>query len=460
MWEQISLNNRRTTILVVAMALVLIALGYVIGEAFAPGAGLFGLLVALGVWFVMTATAFVQGDNIMLAVAGAKRIEKQDHLQLFNVVEEMAIASGQGGIMPSVYVVDDMAMNAFAVGRDPKKAAVAVTAGLLANLDRDELQGVVAHEMAHVKNRDVLLMTMLGVMLGAIVIISEVFLRSMRYGGTPGRHSSNRRGGGGGGQAAIIAFVIALVFAILAPILARLIYFAVSRRREFLADASAAVFTRYPAGLASALQKLGGNTAPLARANHATAPMYIVNPFVASFSGIFASHPPIADRIRILNAMGKTVSFRAYEEAWGGVRGKRGGHLPKSALAADAPTEARSPSEALEMPRERLRNAGDLLRKAHNFLFIPCVCGLRVKLPPEYRKDRATCPRCKRELHVPMAQVQVEGETAAAQIVSVRHQPGTWQSFKCECGKTQTLAPSFSAARVRCSACGKTIQIA
>ncbi|MDQ1257250.1 MAG: Protease HtpX, partial [Candidatus Hydrogenedentes bacterium] len=247
MWEQIQSNKQKSVALVVLIAGLLFVLGYVIGEAAAPGAGILGLGVALIVWIVMSLVAYFQGDSILLAVSGAREISRDDHPQLFNVVEEMKIA-GALPAMPKIYIIDDMAMNAFAAGRSPEKAAVAVTAGLLARLNRDELQGVIAHEMSHILNRDVLLMSMVGVMLGVIVMVSEIFLRGLWHSGLARRYQSSRNQSGGG-QAQAIMMVVAIVLAILAPILAQLIYFAISRRREYLADANAAVLTRYPEGL-------------------------------------------------------------------------------------------------------------------------------------------------------------------------------------------------------------------
>lgn len=466
MWEQIASNQRRTTVLVVAMAVVLVTLGYVVGESVAPGGGAGGLLVAFGVWFVLTLVAYFQGDNILLAVSGARKIEKQDHPQLFNVVEEMTIASGRGK-PPDVYVTDDMAMNAFAAGRNPDKAVVAVTAGLLGALNRDELQGVVAHEMAHIKNRDVLLMTMVGVTLGAIVMISEMFLRSLRYSARQTRRYSSRGKGGGHGQAAIA--VIAIVFAILAPVLAQLIYFAVSRRREYLADASAAVFTRYPEGLASALEKISSSDKPLARATRATAPMFIVNPFKkASLTGLFSTHPPTEERVRILRSMGGMANFGAYQVAWRAVGGRKAGNLPESALTEDAPVRAREALTEAKSPRQRLREAGDLLRKTNAFLFLPCVCGLRLKIPPNFAHDSVECPRCHRSLAVPVAEMAAMAQVAegvAGQMpaggeeLTVHRTGGGWISFKCTCGATNSISPSFAGDRTTCKRCGRAIRI-
>src|SRR5689334_20232312 len=243
MWEAIESNRRRSTLLVAGMGLLLLALGSLTGHALDRRGGLFvGLAVALGIWVVLWLIAAFQGDRIMLSIAGAKKIEKADAPQLFNVVEEMVLAS-QLGKMPDIYIIPDDRPNAFAAGRKPETRVVAVTSGLLRLLTRDELQGVIAHEIGHHKNGDPALMILMGVMLGAIVLIAEIFLRGSFWGG---RRRSSRDSGG----VEVLLFVLALLLAILAPILAQMLYFACSRRREFLADASAARFTRYPEGLA------------------------------------------------------------------------------------------------------------------------------------------------------------------------------------------------------------------
>jgi heat shock protein HtpX len=491
MWEQIQSNRRKTVVLVFGMAAVLIILGFILGESYARGGGVFGLAVAFTIWFVMTLVAWFQGDNIMLAVSGAKKVSPDDHPELWNVVEEMKIASGLP-YMPQVYIINDMSMNAFAVGRKPEKAAVAVTAGLLAKLNRDELQGVVAHEVGHIRNRDVLLMTMLGVMLGAIVMISEGFLRGMFYGShtRSRRRYSSKSKGNGQGQA--LMMVLAVVLAILAPILAQLIYFAVSRRREYLADASSAVFTRYPEGLASALEKLSRSAEPVQRANKATAAMYIINPFAkAKLSGLTSTHPPAAERISILRSIGNAASFGAYQSAWRTVDGKKAGKMPKTALQEDQPLTVRAAdSRSAKSPKEQLRDAGDLLRKVNSFLFLPCVCGLKIKVPPDYNHDSIECPKCHRTLTVPVAQIAVAEQIADAidqhapdaspseprpihqarrrknrkpgddqPPLRIRRGARDWMSFKCTCGHVQTLSPSFSAPRMTCPKCGRTIEI-
>ena len=328
MWEQIKSNQRRSAVLVVFMGILLLAIGYVVGLYFLDSA-LGGLAIAAIVWAIMGLVAVFQGDSILLGVSGARKIQKTDSPQLYNVVEEMAIASGLPKV-PDVYIINDPALNAFATGRDANKSSVAVTSGLLAALNRDELQGVIAHEIGHVKNRDVLLMTISSVMLGAIVILSWYATRVMFWGGG-GRRSDRNSEGGGGIQA--ILMIVGLVLLILAPIFAQLIYFAISRKREYLADASSALYTRYPEGLASALEKLGSSNTQVKAANQATAPMYTINPFAKKRAATdwMSTHPPINERVRILRAMGGN-SYADYEKAYEDMH-KGKGIVPKSALS-------------------------------------------------------------------------------------------------------------------------------
>ncbi len=488
MWEQIRANKRKSVVLVTVMAALLLAVGFIVGSALIPPldasgpgryiGGIGGLMVALAIWLVLSLTAYFGGDKILLASSKAHKIEKHDHPQLYNVVEEMTIASGMSK-MPQIYVIDDMALNAFATGRSPDNAAVAVTAGLLARLNRDQLQGVIAHEMSHVMNRDVLFMTMIGVMVGSIVILADVFLRALWYSGGGRRRS--RYSSKGGGQAQLILMLVAVVLAILAPLLAQIIYFAASRRREYLADSSAAMLTRYPEGLASALETIARDTTPLRSANRTTAPMYIANPIKKrSISGLTSTHPPIEKRIQILRSIGGTVSYSTYQQAWKSVEGSAAGALPPSALKSTAQATVRDAHpEATTKPdrRRQMRQATDVLRKANRFLFMSCVCGLQMKLPPDFKHDHVKCPRCGRDVAVPVAQMAVMHQVADAIGKQQEQQPGApaapgsgaplefvrkgkgWTSFKCACGSTVNLSPSFSGTVATCAACGRTITI-
>ena len=329
MWEQIRSNQIRSVVLIIGMGALLIVLGYFLGLYFFDSA-IGGMVLAAAIWIIMSLFGYFQGDNLLLSMSRARKISPDDNPRLYNVVEEMKIASGLEKV-PDVYIIDDPTLNAFATGRDSKKASVAITSGLLEKLNRDELQGVIAHEMSHIKNRDVLLMALCSVLLGTIVILAWYGSRFLFFGGMRGSRKSSS---GSGGMAQVIILIVAIVFMILAPIMAQLIYLAVSRRREYLADASAALYTRYPEGLASALEKIGMSTGQLQSANQATAPMYIVNPFrkSAKASDLSSTHPPRSERIRILRAMGG-ASFNDYDQAYRHIHRGGGSIIPTTAAA-------------------------------------------------------------------------------------------------------------------------------
>lgn len=402
MWEQIRSNRRRSACVIALMGVLLVATGVGLGAIFAPGReGMFGGgLAALAIWLLLWVITASRGDDIMLRIAGAKEIEKRDHPILFNVVEEMAIAA-QLGVRPRIFIVDDPSPNAFAAGRDPRKASVAVTTGLLEILDRDELQGVVAHEIGHIANRDVALMTTMGIMLGAIVLLAEIGLRGLWLGGGTRRSRSSSRDGGAEGVVALVA--IALM--ILAPIFAQLIYFALSRRREYLADASGALFTRYPDGLASALEKLGAAALPQADTSRVTRPMYIVRPLSERgrrrAASPFATHPPLERRIRILRGMAGRADPAAYERAFRTIARRR--VVGAQTLAASRPIESRAPRPAAASERtarhQRARQASDAFLSASGYQQRACgSCGATLKIPPRLRAGIHRCPRCEHPL--------------------------------------------------------------
>src|SRR5918997_614811 len=294
--------NRRNSLLLIAGFLAFVAVfGYVIGYAWIgdPVGALFGLVLAFVVGIISGLATYYGGDRMVLAASRAREVTHEDAPVLYNVVEEMAIAGGLP--VPKVYIIEDSAPNAFATGRDPEHASVAVTSGLLNKLNRDELQGVIAHEMSHIGNFDIRYAMLVGVLVGTTVLISDFFLRGLWFGG-----GSRRGGGGGGGYLQLIMLVVAIVLAILAPIFARLLQLSISRQREYLADATAVRLTRNPKGLADALQKISGDSEVLEAANRATAHLYIVNPvkgFEKRAKGLFSTHPPIEDRIEILRSM-------------------------------------------------------------------------------------------------------------------------------------------------------------
>ena len=295
-YDAVAANRWRTAALITVFTGLLIALGYVVGEVFTPGGGVAMVPAALGLSGVSATASYFAGDKLVLAQSQARELAPGEEPQLRNVVETLSI--GLGIPPPRIYLIDDTAPNAFATGRDPKHASIAVTRGLIDKLDRTELEGVIAHELSHVGNHDIRVMLLVTVLVGTIALLSDWMFRSFAWGG--GRRGRDRGGGGG------IILIIAIVLAILTPIIATLIQLAVSRQREYLADASGALLTRYPPGLASALRKIAADKEALEVANKATASLYFANPLKdapRAMDGLFDTHPPIAERIRRLEAM-------------------------------------------------------------------------------------------------------------------------------------------------------------
>lgn len=491
-WELIAANRRKSFMLFVGMAAVLVTLGYFIGAAtMGDGGGNIGIIIAIAIWVIMSSASLFGGPDLVLKMSRARPVTQDVHPQLFNIVEEMKISAGLPAI-PKVYIIDEKAPNAFATGLKPETSSIAVTAGLLTKLDRDELQGVIAHETAHIMNRDVQFLTLASIMLGSIVLIAEVFLRGMWYsGGSSKRWRSSKNSEGGGGGALI---VVAIVFAILAPIFARILYYSISRKREYLADACAVRLTRYPAGLASALEKISASPLHLEAANKVTAPMFIVAPLQGSKAASWGStHPPIQERIAILRGMSEGAGFLSYQHALAKVRGKPSMIMPASAIKKDervAVREAHPDVVRERTEREKTRDVMDLMRAVNGFAFLMCVCGLKIKVPPELTDPHIACPRCGRDNEIPKAQVTEFAEVAAAVGALVGSQAKTsgneipfaqpaaggvtgedapleyrrrtnkeWESFSCGCGHLLQLSPVFSASQLKCPNCGRITRV-
>ncbi|MGZ5423811.1 MAG: zinc metalloprotease HtpX [Candidatus Aminicenantales bacterium] len=298
MYEQISRNKWKSAALIVFfMAFIFVLVWFF---EYVTGWGKGGLVLAVAVAMGMAAVGYYSSDKIVLTISRARPVTKEEYPYLYNVVEGLAIAAGIP--TPKCYVIDDTAPNAFAAGRKPETAVICVTTGILEKLNRVELEGVIAHEMSHIKNYDVRLQTLVVVMAGIVALLSDWMLRSFLWGG--GRRRG--RGRSGEGAAGGVLVLVGLALAVLSPLIATIIQLAVSRKREFLADANGAMLTRYPAGLASALRKISADTEPLEAANKATAHLYIVNPLKnikGSVNRLFSTHPPIEERIAALEKM-------------------------------------------------------------------------------------------------------------------------------------------------------------
>jgi heat shock protein HtpX len=292
MYRQIDSNKTKSAFLIAVVLILVIALGWIMAQIFDQPAILYA---AVAVSFVQSFIGYFYSDKIALAVSGAQLLERNDNKELFRIVENLSITAGVP--MPKLYFIDDTAPNAFATGRDPQHASIAVTRGLLEKLDKTELEGVMAHEMSHVTNYDIRLSTIVVVLVGIIALASDWFLRSMWFGGD--RDRDNNSGSG-------IFVLVGIILAILAPLAATLIQLAISRKREFLADASGALLTRHPEGLASALEKIAGDHEPLEVANKATAHMYFENPlkdYSGKINSLFSTHPPVEERVAALRNM-------------------------------------------------------------------------------------------------------------------------------------------------------------
>lgn len=301
-YEQIRQNKIRSILLVVVIVAILSLMGYLVGYFFVgdPAGALIFVPLAMVLAGLLSAGAYFSGDSLVLSASRARQVSEQDMPQLINVVREMSLAANVPE--PRVWIIDDSAPNAFATGRDPEHASVAVTTGLLDKLDREELQGVIAHELAHVQNYDIRFSLLVGVLVGSIALLADMLARAWFWGGAMRRG----RGGGQQGGGAALLLIIGLIVAIIAPIFATLVQMAVNRQREYLADATSVELTRNPYGLERALAKLATDTEPLEVANRATQHLYVVNPVKKldrSASGLLSTHPAIVDRINRLRRM-------------------------------------------------------------------------------------------------------------------------------------------------------------
>lgn len=297
-WDKVSQNIFKTWLIMLFFTVFTVGVVYLLARGFGYGnVGGLGIMgMALIVAGIMNFVSYFWSDKIVLGISGAKLVEHNQNKELYHLVENICIAGGLP--VPKIYIIEDSAPNAFATGRDPKHAAIALTSGIIQKLNKQELEGVIAHELSHVGNRDTLLMSVVSVLVGTIALLADWFLRSMWFRGRDDEDNKN-------GQ---ILMILALVAAILAPIIAILIQLAISRRREFLADASGVLLTRYPAGLENALLKISSDKEPLEAANRGTAHLYIVNPLkgqqaVGWFAGLFNTHPPIEARVKALQEM-------------------------------------------------------------------------------------------------------------------------------------------------------------
>ncbi len=295
-YDLIARNKQKSWLIVIFFVAFIVGATYLMAYGFGYGFDMVG--IALIVSGLMSFASYWWSDKIILSISGAREARRQEFFDFYTVTENLCLS--QRMPMPKLFVIDDTAMNAFATGRDPQHAVVCATTGLLGRLNRSELEGVIAHELSHIQNYDIRLMSIVTILVGLIALLSDWLLRMTYWGGS--RRRDNREGG----QVQMIAFVVGLVMAILSPLIAQLIKLAISRRREFLADASGVGMTKNPEGLARALEKISSDTEPLEAANKATAHLYFSNPLknthgaIGMFANLFATHPPVAERLKAL----------------------------------------------------------------------------------------------------------------------------------------------------------------
>ena len=305
MYNQIETNKSNTRILIYLFVFLITMIGYVFGMAWTGDAdhaiGIMGMMgIGAVIWSIIS---YYAGGGITLAISGAKEVKRADNPLLYRTVENLAITAGIP--TPKICIINDTALNAFATGRDPKHAVIVITSGLLNTLEKVELEGVMAHELSHIQNYDIRLQSLIVALVGIIALLSDFFLRALFY---SGNSSSRRDRGGIGGKGGLIFLVLGITLAILSPIIAKIMQMGISRQREYLADASGALLTRYPEGLARALEKISADTEPLEAANKATAHLYIENPLrnekgMKWMNKLFSTHPPVTERIARLRKM-------------------------------------------------------------------------------------------------------------------------------------------------------------
>ena len=461
MWELIRINKRKSLFVLILMFILLVSLSGAVGAGFYTADWVTGMLwgafIGVILWAVQSAVAYFAGDDIVLHFNMAVVVTPESYPQLYNIVEEMKIAAGLA-VTPEIYIIESPGLNAFATGIRSEKTAICVTRGLVENLNRDEIQGVIAHEMSHILNRDVLFMTFAGVMLGTITMLSNVMLRGTVLANSENRRS-RKKGGFSGGHPAVI--LVILIFAVVAPILARIFYFTISKKREYLADASAARLTRYPIGLASALEKIAKRSS-VDFVSKITAPMFIVNPHFTGgdedslFSA--STHPPIYKRIAILTQLqhGGKVSLENYQKHYEKELASSG-LFSKTTLESDKSEAVRA--ESTEKFTESRTDVADVILANTGFKIVTCECGLKIKLPPSDMRMKVVCPRCRKE-------VSLSGRDAAAaendgdELVFKRKNKNSWESFPCRCGNfTFQLSPLFRGSYVVCKRCKTKVRI-
>jgi len=477
MWELIEQNKKKSIYIFVAMFFILVSVGTSVGYTYATtytdqtSMGLiWGAIGSILLWAILSAISYYLGDRIILNVSQAVEVTPEFYPRLSNIVDEMKIAANLP-YRPEIYIINDESLNAFATGIRPEKSAIVVTAGLVENLTRDELQGVIAHEMSHIINRDVLFMTFAGVLLGSISMLTKLLIH--------GTVTQGRRASIGSGLKSPVAWpvlIINLILIVFAPMFSRIFFYSLSKKREYLADASAVRLTRYPEGLASALEKISAEAISVFSANKITAPMFISNPFAGNFQpdSNYSTHPPVFKRIQILRSIGNNVGYRQYQAAYSNLMKKDYALIPDNVLKNDKSRNVREASKEKEKPvKKRSRDINDFLRAANGFIFLPCTCGLNIKVPPKFGESDIQCPRCSKVLIVPSliaqntyvenAAISKPTDTGQEKEISTplqyKKMSTGWETFNCKCGHAIHLSPMFKSKFILCKKCKSKVEI-
>jgi len=472
-WELIESNKKQTVFLFIILAVILLILGFLIGY-FRWGiiGGYWGLLGALALWAIFATISYFISDQIILNISGAGIPDKNTFKPLYNILNEVKLAAGLE-VNPDLLIVDEGAPNAFTLGKKPEQSVIVLTSGLLAQFSRDEIQAVLAHEVAHIIHRDNLLMTN-AVALGWLIIILSTVLRGNIGGAKGGRRSSNKMMGG----SAII--IIGLVFSILAPLITIVIIKSISRKRVYLADATAVRLTRFPAALISAMEKISVSSMPYVHKNRMTAILFFDDPYKNN-TPLFVSHPALHKRIRILQTLGDSANYYDYNNAFSKVTNQK--HLMPISLLRN--------TESLPILNAVVNNqplftstssthimANDIIRSMLNYTFIKCdKCGMQFKLPEDFVKPSITCPRCGTNVKNPHPEVKLstkeEDEAEKEKLHSLiikkidgeehyyykRKHANSWETFTCICGDAKQLSPFFKEKQFYCVNCGRKIEI-
>ena len=513
--ELIRKNQRKSIYLLITSFVILLIVGFVLGSLFytylAPRRG--ADYASSRIWFALIFAGFIglvelvqiylifnSKPRSLFKQLGLKEANQTQFSKLNNVIAEMSIAAGLGKV-PEAYVIPSKAANAMAFGTSPETGAIAVTAGLLAICNRDELQGVVAHELSHLINKDSMLLEVCRSTLGMVIVLRDVMLRSLYWGslGKGSYRTSNRSSGKGNSGLGLVLMIIGVIFAILAPILIQLIYFSLSREREYLADAVSARLTRYPAGLASALTKIAYSTATLEKIDKISAAAFIDQPYgdVVVTSKGTRTHPPIWNRIKILRKMSGGAGYLDYRKAYEEVVNAKAGFMPESVAASTTKLPLRMAEllvgeQSMVTSEEEMAaftgdvRTEDVIRLTEDYGFIDCDCGLKIKIPSGYDKYEIKCPRCGRRhilaenmqdtLAAMLDETKGSGAAAAGIIREILEDNGEpdyrrekeqtyvrdkrgWQEIQCKCGGKVQLSPTFIGKFISCRKCKRRINI-